>query len=150
MKKIMVIHGPNLNSLGQRQPEIYGNQTLEQINVQIEVEARHLGCRVVSHQANSEGAIIDLIQSCPSDVAGIIINPGGYSHTSVAILDALLASKIPAVEVHLSNLYRRDEFRQTMITARGAIGVISGFGAQSYLLALRYLANSTTQTPTNR
>ena len=144
MKKIMVIHGPNLNALGQRQPEIYGNQTLEQINVQIEAEARHLGCRVESHQANSEGAIIDLIQGCSSDTDGIIINPAGYSHTSVAILDALLASKIPTVEVHLSNLYRRDEFRQTMITARGAIGVISGFGAQSYLLALRYLANSTT------
>jgi 3-dehydroquinate dehydratase-2 len=143
MKKIMVIHGPNLNSLGQRQPEIYGDQTLEQINTQIEAEARQLGCRVVSHQANSEGAIIDLIQSCADDVAGIVINPGGYSHTSVAILDALLASKIPAIEVHLSNLFSRDEFRQTMITARGAIGIISGFGAQSYLLALRYLANHT-------
>jgi 3-dehydroquinate dehydratase-2 len=143
MKMIMVIHGPNLNALGQRQPEIYGNQTLEQINIQIEAEARRLGCRVESHQANSEGAIIDLIQNCASDAAGIIINPGGYSHTSVAILDALLASKIPAIEVHLSNLYRRDEFRQTMITARGAIGVISGLGAQSYLLALQYLANPT-------
>lgn len=144
MKRIMVIHGPNLNALGQRQPEIYGSQTLEQINAQIEAEATHLGCRVGSHQANSEGAIIDLIQSCGGDIAGIIINPGGYSHTSVAILDALLTVKIPIVEVHLSNLCRRDEFRQTMITARGAIGVISGFGVQSYLLALRYLANSTT------
>jgi 3-dehydroquinate dehydratase-2 len=141
MKKIMVIHGPNLNMLGQRQPEIYGTQTLEQINVQIEAEARRLDCRVEIHQANSEGAIIDLIQSCASDAAGIVINPGGYSHTSVAILDALLASKIPAVEVHLSNLFSRDEFRQAMITARGAIGVISGFGVQSYLLALQYLAN---------
>jgi len=84
-----------------------------------------------------------LIQSCARDAVGIIINPGGYSHTSVAILDALLASKIPAVEVHLSNLFSREEFRQTMITARGAIGVISGFGAQSYLLALQYLANPT-------
>jgi 3-dehydroquinate dehydratase-2 len=141
MKKIMVIHGPNLNMLGQRQPEIYGNQTLEHINDQIEAEARRIDCRVEIHQANSEGAIIDLIQSCSSDAAGIIMNPGGYSHTSVAILDALLASKLPAVEVHLSNLFSRDEFRQTMITARGAIGVISGFGAQSYLLALQYLAN---------
>jgi 3-dehydroquinate dehydratase-2 len=141
MKKIVVIHGPNLNLLGQRQPEIYGNQTLEQINDQIDTEARHLDCPVEIHQANSEGAIVDLIQSLNSDVSGIIINPGGYSHTSVAILDTLLASKIPAVEVHLSNLYRREEFRQTMITARGAIGVISGFGAQSYLLALQYLAN---------
>jgi 3-dehydroquinate dehydratase-2 len=144
MKKIMVIHGPNLNALGQRQPEIYGSQTLEQINAQIEAEGRALGCRVVCHQANSEGAIIDLIQSCVGDVAGIIINPGGYSHTSVAILDALLTAKIPTVEVHLSNLCRRDEFRQIMITAQGAIGVISGLGAQSYLLALRYLAISTT------
>ena len=141
MNKIMVIHGPNLNSLGQRQPEIYGNQTLEQINDQIESEARRLDCRVEIHQANSEGAIVDLIQCFGRDVSGIVINPGGYSHTSVAILDALLASTIPAIEVHLSNLYRRDEFRQTMITARGATGVISGFGAQSYLLALQYLAN---------
>jgi len=141
MKKIMVIHGPNLNSLGQRQPEIYGNQTLRQINDQIETEARRLDCRVEIHQANSEGAIVDLIQSSGSDVSGIVINPGGYSHTSVAILDALLASKTLAVEVHLSNIYQREEFRQTMITARGAIGVISGFGAQSYLLALQYLTN---------
>ncbi len=141
MKKIMVIHGPNLNSLGQRQPEIYGNQTLGQINDQIETEARRLDCRVEIHQANSEGAIVDLIQSSGSDVSGIVINPGGYSHTSVAILDALLASKTTAVEVHLSNIYRREEFRQPMITARGAIGVISGFGAQSYLLALQYLTN---------
>ncbi|TFH55483.1 MAG: type II 3-dehydroquinate dehydratase [Candidatus Zixiibacteriota bacterium] len=141
MKKIMVIHGPNLNSLGQRQPEIYGNQTLEQINDQIDAEARRLDCRVEIHQTNTEGAIVDLIQSFDRDVSGIIINPGGYSHTSVTILDALLASKIPTVEVHLSNLCRREEFRQTMITARGAIGVISGFGAQSYLLALQYLAN---------
>jgi 3-dehydroquinate dehydratase-2 len=115
MKKIMVIHGPNLNSLGQRQPDIYGKQTLEQIN--------------------------DLIQSLTGDVSGVVINPGGYAHSSVAILDALLASKTPAVEVHLSNLHRREEFRQTMITARGAIGVITGFGPQSYLLALHYLAN---------
>ena len=142
MKKIMVIHGPNLNLLGQRQPEIYGNQTLEQINDQIVTEAGRLDCQVEIHQANSEGAIVDLIQGFGRDVGGIIINPGGYSHTSVAILDALLASKIPAVEVHVTNLYRREEFRQTMITARGAIGVISGFGSKSYLLALQYLANS--------
>jgi 3-dehydroquinate dehydratase II len=142
MKKIMIIHGPNLNSLGQRQPEIYGNQTLEEINARIEKEARRLDCQVEIHQVNSEGAIVDLIQSPGRDINGIVINPGGYSHTSVAILDALLASTIPAVEVHLSNLYRREEFRQTMITARGAIGVISGFEAQSYLLALQYLASS--------
>jgi 3-dehydroquinate dehydratase II len=141
MKTIMVIHGPNLNLLGQRQPEIYGNQTIEQINALIETEAKRLDCRVEIRQTNTEGVIVDLIQSCGNDVSGIVINPGGFSHTSVAILDALLASKIPAVEVHLSNLNRREDFRQTMITARGALGVISGFGAQSYLLALQYLAN---------
>jgi 3-dehydroquinate dehydratase II len=144
LKRIIVIHGPNLNLLGSRQPEIYGNQTLEQINAQIETEARRLDCRVEIVQANSEGAIVDLIQRFGHDVNGIVINPGGYSHTSVAILDALLASKIPAVEVHLSNLYRREEFRQTMITARGVVGVISGLGVQSYLLALQYLANPKT------
>jgi len=141
MKKIMVIHGPNLNSLGRRQPEIYGNQTLAQINDQIEAEAQRLDCQVEIYQANSEGAIVDLIQSFGREVSGIVINPGGYAHTSVAILDALLASKLPTVEVHLSNLYRREDFRQAMITAQGAIGVISGFGPQSYLLALQYLAN---------
>ena len=128
MKTIVVIHGPNLDQLGQRQPGIYGNHTLEQINHEIASEAYNLGLASLIHQANSEGAIVELIQGCSADVAGIIINPAGYSHTSVAILDALLASKIPAVEVHLTNVYRREDFRQTMITARGAIGVISGFG----------------------
>jgi 3-dehydroquinate dehydratase-2 len=139
MKKIIVIHGPNLNMLGQRQPEIYGNQTLEQINLQIESEAKRLGCLVEMHQSNTEGAIVELIQYCAKEVSGIVINPGGYAHTSVAILDAILAATIPVVEVHLSNVYRRDDFRQTMITARGTVGVIAGFGVQSYLLALQYL-----------
>ncbi len=141
MKKIMVIHGPNLNSLGERQPEVYGSQTLEQINDLIEGEAGRLNCRVEIHQANSEGAIVDLIQNLDRETGGIIINPGGYSHTSVAILDALLATKVPAIEVHLSNVFRREEFRQTMVTARGVIGVISGLGSRSYLLALHYLAH---------
>lgn len=144
MKTIVIIHGPNLNLLGQRQPEIYGTHTLEQINAVIQAEAARLGCQVEIHQSNTEGAIVDVIQNCGNRADGIIINPGGYAHTSVAVLDALLPTKIPIVEVHLSNVYRREDFRQTMITARGAIGVIAGFGIQSYILALQYLINTST------
>lgn len=141
MKRIVVIHGPNLNLLGQRQPEIYGSQTLEQINQLLQAEAARLDCRLEIHQSNTEGVIVDLIQKCHDHADGIIINPGGYAHTSVAILDALLAVHLPAVEVHISNVHLREEFRQAMITARGVIGVISGFGPQSYLLALQYLSS---------
>lgn len=143
MKKFVVIHGPNLNLLGQRQPEIYGKQSLEQVNALIEAEAGRLGCQIEIFQSNVEGIIVDLLQQCSADADGIIINPGGYAHTSVAILDALLTIKVPVVEVHLSNVHRREEFRQAMITARGTVGVIAGFGATSYILALQYLNNLT-------
>ncbi len=143
MKNIVVIHGPNLNLLGQREPEIYGSQTLEQINKEIADYARRLNLTVEFHQFNTEGEFVELIHSFLGKDVGVIMNPGGYAHTSVAILDALLATKVKAVEVHLSNVYRREEFRHTMITARGAVGVISGFGVWSYLLAVQYLANNT-------
>ena len=142
MKKLVIIHGPNLNLLGERQPEIYGSQTLSQLNEEISSYARELGLTAECHQSNSESDIIELLHKYRKGVTGIIINPGGYSHTSVSILDAILAVEVPVVEVHLSNLYKRDEFRHKSITAPGAIGVISGFGKQSYLLAVKFLADN--------
>ncbi len=142
MKKIVVIHGPNLSLLGLREPEIYGNMSLDKLNGEIETYAQSLGVEIEFHQFNTEGEIVQLIHECRGKSIGLIINPGGFSHTSVAILDALLATKVRAVEVHLTNVHQREEFRQTMVTARGAIGVITGFGLWSYLLAVHYFANS--------
>jgi 3-dehydroquinate dehydratase II len=136
--RIAVIHGPNLNMLGKREPSIYGNETLEDINGMLEGEAGKLDAELEIFQSNWEGGIIDLIQSAPRR-HGIIINPGGYTHTSVAIRDAIAASGLPAVEVHLSNIHAREEFRHTSLTAPVCIGQISGFGAQSYVLGLRAL-----------
>jgi 3-dehydroquinate dehydratase-2 len=146
MKKIVVIHGPNLNLLGQREPEIYGDQTLNQLNREIESEAQRLDLTITCHQSNSESEIIELLQGCRSGIAGIIINPAGFSHTSVAILDALLTLDVPVVEVHLSNIFAREPFRHKSITAAGAVGVISGFGSYAYLLALQYLARPNEDT----
>lgn len=138
-KQIVVINGPNLNLLGVRQPEIYGKTTLTQIEKELRAEARHAGLHLLWHQSNHEGAIVERLHQYRKGVVGIIINPAAYSHTSVAILDALLALEVPAVEVHLSNIYQREEFRQKSITARGCVGVISGFGPASYFMALQFL-----------
>lgn len=135
MKKILVINGPNLNLLGKREREIYGEKTLEFINKKMEEEAKKYGFSLTFYQSNSEGDIIDKIQEGES-FDGIIINPGGYSHTSIAILDAIRSIKTPVIEVHLSNIFSREEFRQKLITAKGARGVISGLGLVSYLAAL--------------
>jgi 3-dehydroquinate dehydratase-2 len=140
MKKIVIINGPNLDLLGERQPEIYGKMTLAQINKEIKKFASGLGFSTEFHQSNSEGEIIKVLHKYRKGAAGIIINAAGYSHTSVAILDALLALEVPAVEVHLSNIYRREEFRQKSITAQGTVGIISGFGKIGYLMAVGYLA----------
>lgn len=142
MKQIVVINGPNLDLLGERQPEIYGTMTLDKLNQEIETYSRQLGQEVICYQTNSEAEIIALIHKHRRDITGIVINPAGLGHTSVAILDALLAAEVPVVEVHLSNLHKREEFRQKSITAKGAIGIISGFGKWSYLLAIRYLAEA--------
>lgn len=139
MDNITVINGPNLNLLGKREPEIYGNQTLEQINKSMIATASELGFKLTFFECNLEGEIIGHIQGAHVDSAGLIINPGGYSHTSVAILDALKTLSIPVVEVHLSNLYKREEFRHKSITATAAWGVISGFGSHGYHLALHAL-----------
>ncbi|MBU1317921.1 MAG: type II 3-dehydroquinate dehydratase [candidate division Zixibacteria bacterium] len=139
MDNITIINGPNLNLLGKREPEIYGNQTLEQINKSLTITASKLELNLSFFECNSEGEIIDIIQATGSKSVGLIINPGGYSHTSVAILDALKMLSIPVIEVHLSNLYKREEFRHKSITASAAWGVISGFGSHGYHLALHAL-----------
>ncbi len=138
--RISVIHGPNLNLLGVREPEIYGTVTLAQIDARLEQLAQELGVEVECCQHNSEGAIIDAIQRAGVQADGIIINPAGYTHTSVAIHDALKAVGIPAIEVHLSNIQAREVWRHSSVTAAACRGVIAGLGVHSYLLALRALA----------
>jgi len=138
MARVMVIHGPNLNLLGTREPEWYGLRTLDEINGMIGEEAEALGLEVRTAQSNSEGGIVDLIHDAGEWAYAIVINPAGYTHTSVAIYDALKAVRLPAVEVHLSNIAARTEdFRHRSITAEACVGVVAGFQAHSYLLALR-------------
>jgi 3-dehydroquinate dehydratase II len=133
--KVLVIHGPNLNLLGTRETGIYGSKTLDDINHDITDLASELGINVRTIQLNSEGDILDVIQK--SDYDALIINPAAYTHTSVAIRDAIAAVNKPAIEVHLSNIYKREEFRRKSYIAEVAAGQISGFGSESYLLALR-------------
>ena len=138
--KILVLHGPNLNLLGTREPDVYGTLTLEQMNVFIVQRANDLGVEVATSQSNVEGELVSLIQDAAGWADGILINPGGYSHTSVAIRDAIAAIDLPTVEVHLSNPAAREEFRHTDIVAGACVGVVSGFGLRSYLLGLEALA----------
>lgn len=134
-KKVLVIHGPNLNLLGKREKNIYGAKSLKDINKDISALASELGIDVKLIQLNSEGEILDIIQKADYDV--LIINPAAYTHTSVAIRDAIAGVDRPAIEVHLSNIHKREEFRQKSFIAGVAVGQISGFGPDSYLLALR-------------
>jgi len=134
--KIKVIHGPNLNLLGIREPEVYGIMKLEEIERNMKIVAEQAGVEIEFYQSNHEGDIVDTIQECIGMVDGIIINPGAYTHYSIAILDALRAVNLPVVEVHLSNIARREDYRRKSITAEGAIGIVSGFGPYSYHLAL--------------
>jgi len=133
----LVLHGPNLNLLGRREPSVYGVLTMEEINLSIGQLAAELGCSVAFFQSNAEGELIDAIQAASSEYDGILINLAGYSHTSIEIRDALAAVGLPFVEVHLSNVYRREEFRHISLTAPLAVGQICGFGCDSYLLGLR-------------
>ncbi|MDJ0632207.1 MAG: type II 3-dehydroquinate dehydratase [Xenococcaceae cyanobacterium MO_188.B29] len=136
---ILILHGPNLNLLGLREPEVYGSITLDQINNLLKEEGKRLQVRISCLQSNHEGVLIDAIHQARDNHQGIIINAGAYTHTSVAIRDALAGVKVPTVEVHLSNIYQREEFRHHSYIAPIAIGQISGFGANSYLLGLQAL-----------
>jgi len=139
VKKILVLHGPNLNILGSRENEIYGELTLAEINERIKKFAKEKGFAVELYQSNHEGELVTKIQEAKGTVDALVINPAAYTHTSIAIRDALAAAEIPTVEVHLSNIYRREKFRQKSFTAPIALGVISGFGVTSYLLGLQAL-----------
>ncbi|HPI02846.1 MAG: 3-dehydroquinate dehydratase [Candidatus Aerophobetes bacterium ADurb.Bin490] len=136
MKKILVIHGPNLNLLGQREPDVYGNVKLSDINDNLSRIAAETGIELKIVQSNHEGEIVDAIHQAINWAQCIIINPAAYTHTSVAIRDALASVSIPAIEVHLSNIYKREDFRQKSFVAQVVAGQISGFGAESYYLAL--------------
>ncbi|AUB37156.1 aroQ, 3-dehydroquinate dehydratase II [Nostoc flagelliforme CCNUN1] len=138
---ILALHGPNLNLLGQREPGIYGALTLAEINRLLEEEGFKIQAKVFSVQSNHEGILVDTIHAALGQHHGILINAGAYTHTSVALRDAIAAVNLPTVEVHLSNIYRREDFRHHSYIAPVAIGQISGFGAQSYLLGLQALVN---------
>ena len=136
---ILVLHGPNLNLLGQREPEIYGSLSLDDINRLLVEEGRSLSSKISAVQSNHEGVLVDAIHDALFNHQGIIINAGAYTHTSVALRDAIAGVNLPTIEVHLSNIYRREEFRHHSYIAPVAIGQISGFGAKSYLLGLQAL-----------
>lgn len=135
--KILVVNGPNLNLLGTREPEIYGNLTLEKIRAELEILAKELGVEVEFFQSNVEGEIVNAIQAARETCAGIVINPAAYTHTSVAIRDAISAVALPAVEIHISNVHAREEFRKNSLIAPVCAGQIAGFGLDSYRLGLR-------------
>ena len=137
---ILILNGPNLNMLGQREPAIYGRDTLADIEAASRAKATALGLDIDFRQSNSEGDLVGWAQSAGKSHAGIIINAGGYTHTSVALLDALTVSELPVVEVHLSNIFRREDFRHHSYISRVASGVICGFGLKGYLLALDAMA----------
>ena len=137
---ILIVNGPNLNMLGKREPAIYGHDTLADIEAACRAKAGELGFDVDFRQSNKEGELVDWTQSAATGHKGIVINAGGYTHTSVALLDALIASGLPVIEVHLSNIFRREEFRHHSYISRAASGVICGFGLKGYLMALDAMA----------
>lgn len=140
-KPLLVVHGPNLNMLGTREPEVYGTTTLADIDASLVKLAGELGWTIESFQSNGEGDLVTRIQQAGTKNAGILINPGAYTHTSVAIRDAIASVSIPTVECHLSNIHKREEFRHRSLIVGVAVGQVMGFGADSYLLGLRALAS---------
>lgn len=139
--RILVIHGPNLNLLGKREPEVYGTQTLADIDADLALAAKALGVEIDCYQSNHEGEMIDRIQQAMGHESGILINPGGFTHTSVALRDALAATSLPIVEVHLSNISAREAFRRDSYVSPIALGVISGLGARGYRFGLEALVD---------
>ncbi|KUO96772.1 type II 3-dehydroquinate dehydratase [Ferroacidibacillus organovorans] len=140
MQHILVLHGPNLNLLGMREPEVYGRETLADLDVKLHALADALAVRVSSFQSNSEGALIDALHNARTTCSGVIINPGAYTHSSYAIRDAIAAINLPTIEVHLSNIHAREAFRSTSLIAPVCVGQIAGLGMVGYELALRALA----------
>ena len=136
MKKVIIINGPNLNLLGNRENSIYGDSTLESIKNEVLEKAKELNLNCNFFQSNNEGEIIDQIQLAQKEYDGIIINPAAFTHTSIAILDSLRATNKPKIEIHLSNIYKREEYRKKSITSEGVDGLICGFGSLSYILAI--------------
>jgi 3-dehydroquinate dehydratase II len=139
--KILLLHGPNLNLLGTREPEVYGSMSLDDINNKIIALGKELGMEIKCLQSNHEGALIDALQDARTWAHGVVFNPGGYTHTSVALRDAITAIVIPVIEVHLSNVYAREEFRHTSLVSAVCKGKVSGFGWHSYELGLRGLVD---------
>ena len=139
-RRVVVVNGPNLNLLGKREPQIYGTRSLDDLNRTVEAKAKALGLEVQCFQSNHEGEIIDFLHQHAPGSAGIVINPGALSHYSLALYDCLQALALPVVEVHLSNIHAREEFRSRSVTARAAKGVIAGLGFTGYELALEFLA----------
>ena len=140
MINVHVLNGPNLNLLGRREPQIYGSTTLADIEKLVREKAEALGAAITFRQSNHEGHLVDWIQEAGAQGAGIVINAGAYTHTSVALLDALAAAELPVVEVHLSNIYKRESFRHHSYISPAAVGVIAGLGSHGYLLALQALS----------
>jgi len=140
-KNIYILNGPNLNLLGEREPEIYGRSSLKDVEKSLNKIAKMNNLEIVFEQSNHEGELIELIQTASKESKGIIINPAGYTHTSIAIYDALLNSKLPIIEVHLSNIYKRENFRHISYVSKAADGIISGLGVEGYIFALKALIN---------
>ena len=136
MKKILIINGPNLNLLGEREESKYGVATLEEVKKNCEIHAKNINIEMTFEQSNIEGEIVTMIQKAKNVFDGIIINAAGYTHTSVAILDALLAVKLPTIELHITNIYNREEFRKKSLISKAAKGIICGFGVKGYIMAL--------------
>jgi 3-dehydroquinate dehydratase-2 len=137
---VVVLNGPNLNMLGLRQPEVYGAMTLDDVEALCAEQAERLGLAIDFRQSNGEGELISWVQECRGRASGIVINPGGYSHTSVALMDALLATDLPVIEVHITNIHRREQFRHHSFVSGVAVGVICGLGIGGYALALTAMA----------